>query len=289
MRAGLAAGSVRMVKRGVMADPTDAARDHYRAGGLRRRLQAALAGIAPAGQPLTPERLRAIDQFHVRGLAATADLAALAVPARDDSVLDIGSGVGGPARWLAANFGCRVTGVDLSEDFVDAARYLSELTGQQDRVSFHCGSALDLPFDDAGFDLVLLQNVAMNIAERPRLYEQVRRVLRRGGRFATFDVVRASGSPHYPLPWARGPQGSFLLDAQSTGAAIEAAGLRTLEWRDDTPAAVAWALQVLGAGTPASPGLALVMGPDFPLLAANLARSLVEGRLGVWMAVFDAV
>lgn len=289
MRAGLAAGWFRMVKRRAMADPTDAARDHYRAGGLRERLQAALARIAPAGQPLTPERLRFIDQFHVRGLAATADLAALAAPTRDDSVLDIGSGVGGPARWLAANYGCRVTGVDLSEDFVDAARYLSDLTGQRDRVSFHCGSALDLPFDDAGFDLVLLQNVAMNIAERPRLYRQVRRVLRRGGRFATFDVVRAEGSPHYPLPWARGPQASFLLDAQATRAAIEAAGLRTLEWRDDTSAAVAWARQMLDAGPATSPGLALVMGPDFPLLAANLARSLVEGRLGVSMAVFDAV
>lgn len=277
-----------MVKRRVMTEATDAARDHYRAGGLRARLQAALTALAPAGQLPTPQQLRAIDQFHVRGLAATADLATLARPGRGESVLDIGCGVGGPARWLAANFGCRVTGVDLSEDFVDAARYLSECTGQQGDVSFRCASALELPFDDASFDLALLQNVAMNIGERARLYRQVRRVLRHGGRFATFDVVRAEGQPHYPLPWARDPQSSFLLDAHATRAAIEAAGLRTLEWRDDTPAAVAWARQLLAAGKPASPGLELVMGADFPQLAANLARSLVEARLGVVMAVFEA-
>ena len=116
------------------------------------------------------------------------------------SVLDVGSGVGGPARFLAATYGCRVTGVDLSEPFVDAARYLTERTGQSGQVSFQTASALELPFDDGRFDTVLLQHVAMNISDRARLYREIRRVLKPGGRFATFDVVSATASRTIPLP-----------------------------------------------------------------------------------------
>ena len=95
----------------------------------------------------------ALDQFHTRGLAATAELAELAGITADMSVLDVGSGVGGPARFLAATYGCHVTGVDLSEPFVDAARYLTERTGQSGQVSFQVASALELPFDDGSFTL----------------------------------------------------------------------------------------------------------------------------------------
>jgi ubiquinone/menaquinone biosynthesis C-methylase UbiE len=109
------------------------------------------------------------------------------------SVLDVGSGVGGPARFLAATYGCQVTGVDLSEPFVDAARYLTGRTGQSGQVSFQTASALELPFDDGRFDVALLQHVAMNISDRARLYREIRRVLQSGGRFATFDVVLNSG------------------------------------------------------------------------------------------------
>lgn len=130
-----------------MNDALDGVRDHYRATGLTERLKVALAAFGPEDQPLTPEQLAALDQFHTRGIAATAELAALAGITSDMSVLDIGSGVGGPARFLAATYGCRVTGIDLSEPFVDAARYLSRRTGQSERVSFHAGSALGLPFD----------------------------------------------------------------------------------------------------------------------------------------------
>src|SRR5215813_7368819 len=119
------------------------------------------------------------------------------------SVLDVDSGVGGPARFLAATYGCRITGVDLSESFVDAARYLTERTGQSGQVSFQTASALDLPFDDGHFDVALLQHVAMNIRDRAQLYREIRRVLTPGGRFATFDVVSNKGEPLYPVPWAR--------------------------------------------------------------------------------------
>ena len=140
-----------------MIDVLDGVRDHYRATGLTERLKTALAALGPEDQQLTPQQLAALDQFHTRGLAATAELGNLAGITAGMSVLDVGSGVGGPARFLAATYGCQVTGVDLSEPFVDAARYLTERTGQSGQVSSETASALELPFDASRFDVVLLQ------------------------------------------------------------------------------------------------------------------------------------
>jgi sarcosine/dimethylglycine N-methyltransferase len=272
-----------------MSDGLDGVRDHYRATGLTERLKTALAAFGPEHQRLTPQQLGALDQFHTRGLAATADLAKLAGIAADASVLDVGAGVGGPARFLAATYGCRVTGVDLSEPFVEAARYLTERTGQSGQVSFETGSALALPFKNGRFDVVLLQHVAMNISDRVRLYSEIRRVLKPGGRFATFDVVLNSGEPHYPVPWARTPGTSFLLTPAATRETIERAGFRALAWQDDTEAAKAWNAQLRASGPPPSPNLGVVMGPDFAQLSANLGRNVMEGRLGILTAVFEAV
>src|SRR3984893_898023 len=270
-----------------MTDVLGGARDHYRATGLTERLKAALARLGPEDQQLTPQQLAALDQFHTRGLAATAELAKLAGITAGMSVLDVGSGGGGPARFLAATYGCAVAGVDLSEPFVDAARYLTGRTGQSGQVSFQTASALELPFDDGRFDVALLQHVAMNISDRPRLYREIRRVLKSGGKFATFDVVLNSGEPHYPVPWARTPATSFLLTAVATREAIEPAGFRTLTWQDDTEAARAWFAQLRVSGPPPL-NLGVVMGPDFAQLAANLGRNLMEGRLGILTAVFEA-
>jgi|HubBroStandDraft_2_1064218.scaffolds.fasta_scaffold63188_1 sarcosine/dimethylglycine N-methyltransferase len=271
-----------------MTDVLDGVRDHYRATGLTERLRTALTAFGPDEQRLTPQQLATLDQFHTRGLAATVELAKLAGIAAAMSVLDVGSGLGGPARFLAATYGCQVTGVDLSEPFVDGARYLTERTGQGERVSFETASALELPFDDGHFDVVLLQHVAMNISDRARLYREIRRVLKLGGRFAIYDVVLNSGDPHYPVPWARTPAMSFLLTAAATREAIEPAGFRTLAWQDDSEAANAWFAQLRASGPPPSPNLGVVMGPDFAQLAANLGRNLMEGRLGILTAVFEA-
>src|SRR5215475_1663432 len=271
-----------------MNDVLDGVRDHYRATGLAERVKTALAALGPEDQHFTPQQLAALDQFHTRGLAATAELGKLAGITAGMSVLDVGSGVGGPARFLAATYGCQVTGVDLSEAFVDAARYLTKRTGQSGQVSFEMASALELPFDAGCFDVVLLQHVAMNISDRTRLYREIRRVLKSGGKFAIFDVVLNNGEPLYPVPWARTPTTSFLLTAAATRAAIEPAGFRTLVWQDDTEAAKAWVAQLRASGPPPSPNLGVVMGPDFAQLATNLGRSLLEGRLGILTAVFEA-
>jgi len=266
----------------------DAVRDQYRATGLTERLKTALTALGPEDQRVTPQQLAGLDQFHTRGLAATAQLAQLVGITADMAVLDIGSGVGGPARYLAATYGCRVTGVDLSEPFVEAARYLTERTGQSGQVSFQTASALELPCADSRFDAVVLLHVAMNVADRPRLYHEIRRVLKTGGRFATFDVVVLGGEPHYPVPWARTAATSFLLSAAATREAVEPAGFRTVVWQDDTEAARTWFAQVRASGPPPSLNLGIVMGPDFAQAAANLGRNVMEGRLGILTAVFEA-
>ena len=271
-----------------MTDVLDGVRDHYRATGLTDRLKAALAVFGPEDRKLTSEQLGMLDQFHTRGLAATSELARLAGITADQSVLDIGSGVGGPARFLAATHRCHVTGVDLSEPFVEAARYLTERTGQEDLVSFQTGSALALPFAGGRFDVALLQHVAMNIEDRPRLYGEVRRVLRPGGRFATYDVVSNGSEVEYPVPWARTPATSFLWTAAATREAIESAGFRTLVCQDDSETAREWVMRLRTSGPPPSPNLGVVMGPDFAQLAANLGRNIMEGRVGILTATFEA-
>jgi SAM-dependent methyltransferase len=271
-----------------MTDVLDQVRDHYGAAGLTDRLKTALTAFGPEDERLTPQQLAGIDQFHTRGYPATLELARLAEISAAAVVLDIGAGIGGPARALAESFGCRMTGVDLSEPFVEAARYLNGRTAQEGQVTFEVASALDLPFDNAQFDVVLLQHVAMNIADRPRLYGEIRRILKPRGRFATYDIVSNGGVPYYPAPWARTPEASFLLTPAATREAVEQAGFRVLVWRDDTPLAKGWVAELRASGSPPSPNLGLVMGQGFGDAVANLGRSLMEGRLGVLTAVFEA-
>ena len=268
-----------------MIDSADVRR-HYGTQSLIERLQAALP---PDDQPLRPEALAPLDQFHTLGARATTDLAELAGIGTGTRVLDIGSGLGGPARLIAATHGCRVMGIDLSATFVEAARYLTGRTGQGGAVTFETAGALDLPVSPGDVDVVLLQHVAMNIADRARLYGEIRRVLPPGGRFATFDVVAGEGEPIYPLPWARSPETSFLMTAEATRASVEAANFKILTWSDDSAAAQAWFTRLRDAGPPPSPNLATVMGTDFPQLTGNLGRNLSEGRLGVRTGVFEAV
>jgi len=271
-----------------MTDTFDGVREHYHATGLTDRLKTALAVFGPETERLTPRQLASLDQFHTIGLAATEALAKLCGITSEMSVLDVGSGVGGPARLVAASFGCRLTGVDLSEPFVEAARYLTARTGQDDRVTFQAASALALPFEDGSFDAVLLQHVAMNISDRPGLYREIRRVLKQGGRFGTFDAVAVAAEPHFPVPWARTAATSFLLTAEATREAIEQAGFRTLISQDDSETAKAWFVRLRASGPPPSPNLGVVMGPDFAVLSANLARNLMEGRIGILTGVFEA-
>jgi SAM-dependent methyltransferase len=263
---------------------------HYGSDGLNDRITTALAEAALLGRRLSPADLAPLDQFHTRGMAATVELAAAAHIAATDTVLDVGSGLGGPSRTLASTFGCSVTGIDLAPSFVKAAGMLSELAGLADLVRYRCADALAMPFADASFDVAWSQHVAMNIADRAGLYAEVHRVLKPGGRFATYDVVAGSGEPlHFPVPWSAGPDTSFLLRADAMRGILERQGFRVENWSDRTADAIAWVGQQrarakVGAGGPTL-GLHLAMGPEFPRMAANLGRNLLEGRVGIQQAV----
>jgi SAM-dependent methyltransferase len=268
-----------------MADPINKVREHYSATGLTGRIKAALATIAPDGETLTVTQLAPLDQFHTRGILATAELASAAGLDPSAHVLDLGCGIGGPARYLAATFGCEVTGIDLSPAFVDAATYLTARCGLADRVTFQVGDAVRLPFENATFDAVFLQHVAMNIEDRGALYGEVRRVLAPEGRFITYDVVLRNGNVVYPTPWARDATASFLLSESDTRIALEKAGYKTVLWRDDTQIALDWFETVMATQPQSGLNLGLVMGPNFPTMTGNLARNLRENRLGVLSAI----
>jgi len=248
-------------------------REHYRATGLTDRIKSALAAITPEDQPLTTAQLAPLDQFHTRGILATTELAGAAGLEPGSRVLDLGCGIGGPARYLAATFGCSVTGVDLSPGFIDAATYLTGRCGLSDRVRFHVGDALQLAFETGAFDRAFLLHVAMNIEERAALYAGIRRVLAPGGRLATYDLVSRDGDVVYPVPWARDASASSLRSETDTRSALERAGFKAVLWRDDTQVALDWFKTIIGAQPQSGPNPGLVMGPDFSLMTGNLARN----------------
>jgi SAM-dependent methyltransferase len=274
-----------------MSDHQPAVARHYGRGGLLDRILAALAEAGKDIEHLTIDDLAPVDEFHGRQRRATEELAALLAPRPGDRLIDIGSGIGGPSRYLAKLCGCRVSGVDLTPEFVAAASDLTRRTGLTGQVDFRQGSALELPFPDASFDLAWSQNVAMNIADRARWYAEVHRVLRPGGRFAFQDVVQGpAGEAHFPVPWSDTPALSFLRTPEATRALLEAAGFTVRDWRDTSDASIAEfeAQRAQAAANPAARpalGLNLVVGAEFMEKMKNSQRSLREGRTRLIAAV----
>jgi SAM-dependent methyltransferase len=179
-----------------------------------------------------PERLAAMDlaagdEFHLGWLPATIALAKDLGLAHSMHVLDVGCGIGGPARYFAEAHACRVTGIDLTEEFVQVAAELTRRCGLGDRVAFRQGSALDLPFGAGTFDAATLIHVGMNIADKAKLFAEVRRVLRPGGLFCVYDVMRAGeGDLPYPMPWAQSMETSFVETPEAYRSLLGAAGFK---------------------------------------------------------------
>jgi ubiquinone/menaquinone biosynthesis C-methylase UbiE len=257
---------------------------HYTRGDLLQRLNAALAedGIDPSRPTLAA--LAPYDQFHGRGLEATAEIAALVQPGPADHLLDIGSGIGGPARHFAAHFGCRVSGIDLTPEFCDVARHLSHLLGLAHKTGFHVGDALAMPFADASFDGAYSMNVSMNIADKAAFYREIRRVLKPGAWLALSEIALGHGAElDFPTPWAGSAASSFLCTPEETRQGLGEAGFDVLRLHSTLEQAREFGARsramVERGEKPTHRAVMLIHGDKAKLAMANIARGLSDGRV----------
>ena len=252
-----------------------------------------MAAFKRAGKTIeTHEDTASFDAFHIRGRDVTRELAQLAGLQKGMKVLDLGCGVGGSARTLAAEFGCYVTGIDLVEEYCRTATLLTERVGLSHMVTFEHGDMVELPFDEQTFDVAWTEHTIMNIPDKVRLFREVRHVLRSRGLFVLHEACAGSVSPpHFPVPWAGDSTISFLTTPQQLLDMLKDAGFEKLQWRDVTTPSLEWFRQ-LNASKPSRTrekrpglGLSLLMGKSAAEKSKNLFRNLEEHRIVVVQGV----
>ena len=263
---------------------TDSVAAHYSGSGtLADAISNSLLSAGKDLTKLTTADLSTVDEFHIRGRKATLELAEKMQLTNDSRVLDIGSGLGGPARTLAEEYGCHVTGIDLTQAFCDAAEVLSDWVNLGNRVAFQQGDATELPFADNQFDAAMTIHVAMNIPAKDRMYEQARRVLKPGGVFAVYDVLAGDGGEvNFPVPWAREPSISHLATNDEMKSLLSDAGFNILGDHDSTGESQNWfeakAARMTQSGPP-QVTFQVFLGEDYPEMVRNQVRNLSERRI----------
>lgn len=257
-------------------------KNHYSVGNLAGTI---LSGLEQDGKDLnaiTAEDLSVVDEFHIGGHAATRHLLSSMALKEKDYVLDVGSGIGGAARTVARSAGCKVTGIDLTPEYVETAETLSHLVGMDDQVSFKVASALSLPFDDNTFDAAITIHVAMNIADRDQLYSEIQRVLKPGAMLALYDVMKTNNENLvFPLPWAMSEDGSFLVSPDQMLCYLETAGFDQIRSEDRSEFALKYFDQRIAAATDRKSALGphMVMGPTARQKFENVKLNMRNGRI----------
>jgi ubiquinone/menaquinone biosynthesis C-methylase UbiE len=256
---------------------------HYTHGDLLNAIDAALAkaGKNPAAPRL--EDLAPVDEFHVRGRDATAELGAHLGLRPDHVVLDVGSGLGGASRQLVSAYKCKITGIDLTNEYCRVATELASRVGLSDWVQYQQGSALAMPFSDGSFDIAYTQHVAMNIADKATLYREIARVLKPRGKFGIYDLLQGDGGDVlFPVPWAQDASTSFLASPVEMPALLSEAGFDITGWNDTSEIGKEWFKAVnkrLAESGPSPLGFQVLLGADFGVMAKNQVRNLVEDRI----------
>ena len=271
-------------------DYEDAINNQYGQKDLSDKILAALQKETLNTAELIKEAFAPIDELHLRGSAATLELAQKVKLNEKMKVLDVGSGIGGPARKLASGFGCHVTGLDLSKEYCQAAELINDHIGLRNKIKIQQGNALEMPFNDEVFDVAFIQHVLMNIENKGRLFSQISRVLRPKGCLAINTVCIGIKSPvHYPVIWANSPDISFLLSADDLQRLINESGFKQLSWKDDTKKILegierARTKPRSEKPRPISPGLFVL---DISTKWRNIVRNLKEERIVVIQGIFE--
>ncbi len=256
--------------------------DHWGKGDVYSLIVSALEKTSKSLDSLTVQDLAPIDHFHARGFPATVELGDRLPIKANQHILDIGCGLGGPARYLAQRFQCKVSGVDITTPFVEAANKLTHLLGMDDRVTIEHGDGHRLPYEDGVFDGAYTQHVTMNVADRAQFFAEAYRVLKPGVFFAlTEQGLGLTGNPHYPLPWSEDGSGAYLVSPSETRALLEAAGFENIVVEDTGAkylAAYKQAMERAAKGPLPPLGVHLLMGESTPQKIQNAARNIEEGR-----------
>ena len=275
---------------------------HYTRLNLENTILTALKNAGKNLDQLTVDDLAPIDEFHTRGREATANLASLLDKNLQPHfhVLDVGSGIGGPSRYLASKFGCRVTGLDLVEEYCRVADSLAKRVKLDNLLTYRQGDATHIPFDDATFDVVWTQHASMNIAYKKRFYSEMHRVLKPGGKLAIYDVFKGKNSSnidgstssiHFPVPWAPDPSISHLiLRGEARKLLNEVFGFKEVIWEDIKESVIDWIKQMIKRAQTSGPpqiGLHVLVGPQWSGLVKNLLKNLEEDRIAVAQGIFE--
>lgn len=256
---------------------------HYTHGSLEHAIIAALRAAGKDPDALSIDDLSELDELHSGWRPATAELAADLDLGPGLELLDVGSGLGGPARFFAQAHGCRVTGLDVTEELVQVAGVLTARSGLDARVRFLHGSALALPFGNASFDRATLIHVGMNIEDKGTLFSELRRVLRPGGALCVYDVMRLTPAPlPYPLPWAETEAASFVEPPEAYRRLLAEQGF-TLERersRREQTLELARAMRARAAAEgPPQLGLHVLMGASAAPRIANVMEAIERGGI----------
>ena len=286
-QAGPRSGNLKLADLHPVMHSEDKIARHYTHGSLLPAILDALraAGINP--EHPSSDDLAPVDEFHIGSRAATVEFAQELGVAPGMRLLDIGSGIGGPARYFAAHRGCFVAGVDLSAEYCETARELSLRTGLADRTEFRHASAASLPWEAAAFDGAFMLHVGMNIAAKAEVFGEISRVLKPGAVFGIFDIMReAEGDLKFPVPWAAGPETSFVETAAVYAGLLRDAGFEVVRQRSRRDFALAFFAKMresmsaaAASGGPPRLGLPIVMGPTAPVKLGNLGGMVERGTL----------
>lgn len=264
---------------------------HYAHGHLYETIVQTLASAGITVNNISRKDIAPIDEFHVRGQEVSHELAAAAGLQPGMRILDAGCGLGGACRMLAEEYGCDVTGIDITGDYIRTAQQLSTLTGLQHATRFVQGSVLALPFNNNSFDIVWTQHVQMNIADKKTLYTEIERVLTSGGRFIYYDILSHDHLPvHFPVPWAADASMSSLITSQQLHTLLHDTGFQRIQVKDETGKGIAFFKNLFNRiaqkGLPAL-GLHLLMGDTALEKLTNLHNNLTEGRIMLESGIYE--